>query len=113
MDKRLYYDLAASAGEDGGVVMIGDLVIDEIKDMKMDLPTEGKQILDEEYHVEVQWYRGEFMISTKSDDHDINSFLNLGQLMIKEEIKFSYQTESFILESSDFVELCQLLIKEA
>jgi len=112
MTRRLYYDLAESAGEDGGMAMVGALVIDEIKKIEIDLPNEARQILDEEYNVEIQGYYGEIMISTKSDHHDINSFLNLGQLMMKEEIKFSYQTESFIMESNDFLELCQILIKE-
>nr|WP_243687899.1 hypothetical protein [Methanobacterium formicicum] len=40
---------------------------------------------------------------------DLLSFTELGKFMIEEEVKFTYEAESYLLELHDFQKLCKIL----
>lgn len=77
------------------------------------LQTKALEILGEDYSVDFQEFHGEVMLSAKTDnDRNMDDFFQLGQRMMEEEVKFTYETESFILESDDFMKLCDSLMGE-
>lgn len=64
-----------------------------------------------DFSADVQCYHGEVMLSAKTDNgRNLDNFFKLGHLMMEEEIKFIYETESFVLEVEDFEKLCKIIM---
>lgn len=68
------------------------------------------EVLDTEYRVNIKEYRGEVLLEAKiGPGRDLLSFTELGKFMIEEEVKFTYEAESYLLELHDFQKLCKIL----
>lgn len=57
------------------------------------------------YHVLIQDYRGEVLITTNHHDYDIIMFIDLGKDLITSEHTFRYDAEAYIMEENTFLKV--------